>query len=112
MPAGESYTATFKTPSREAWDTYNTLCQRLGTTRTERILTAIGHDFELHGTPEEKTLWQEHYAQRARPGRPRKTPPPPALNPAEELAQWAARRDEGLISDEEFQAKKAQLLGL
>ena len=38
----------------------------------------------------------------------------PAAQPSylEELEQLAALRDQGIISDEEFQAKKGQLLGL
>jgi predicted nuclease with TOPRIM domain len=37
---------------------------------------------------------------------------PPTSGPAEEIRKFAALRDEGLISEEEFQAKKRALLGL
>jgi division protein CdvB (Snf7/Vps24/ESCRT-III family) len=39
---------------------------------------------------------------------------PPAAEPSylEELEKLAALRDQGIITDEEFQAKKGQLLGL
>jgi hypothetical protein len=35
-----------------------------------------------------------------------------ATSAADELAKWAALRDSGVISAEEFEAKKRQLLGL
>jgi Short C-terminal domain len=43
--------------------------------------------------------------------------PPPAAAPAEpdymaELEQLAQMRDQGILSDEEFEAKKKQLLGI
>lgn len=38
--------------------------------------------------------------------------PVPALDPTDELRKYAALRDEGVINDEEFEAKKKQLLGL
>ena len=38
----------------------------------------------------------------------------PAAEPdvAEQLRSFAALRDEGILSEDEFQAKKAQILGL
>jgi hypothetical protein len=41
------------------------------------------------------------------------TPPPaPSSDPTDELRKFAALRDEGIISEDEFQAKKRQVLGL
>ncbi len=38
--------------------------------------------------------------------------PAAALSAADELAKWAALRDQGVITPEDFEAKKRQLLGL
>ena len=35
-----------------------------------------------------------------------------ALSTADELVKWASLHDQGIISNEEFEAKKRQLLGL
>jgi hypothetical protein len=48
---------------------------------------------------------------------PEYAPPPPPAAPAEpdyaaELQKLAALRDQGIISDEDFEAKKKQILGL
>jgi len=113
MPKGTTYTSSVKWPSREFWDTYGELCERLGATRTERLEEHAATDFELHGTPEEKALARDHRASRARAGRRATKPtPPPAASPAEELKQWAELANAGTITQEEFAAKKTQLLGL
>jgi Short C-terminal domain/Domain of unknown function (DUF4429) len=38
--------------------------------------------------------------------------PAPSHDPADQLRKFAQLRDEGIVSEEEFQAKKAELLGL
>jgi hypothetical protein len=43
---------------------------------------------------------------------PAATPSAPAPSAADELAKWAGLRDQGIITDEDFEAKKRQLLGL
>ena len=54
---------------------------------------------------------EDYTALGAEPGTaPAKTSAEPAY--LEELEKLAALRDQGIISDEEFQAKKGQLLGL
>ena len=55
----------------------------------------------------QKTLYE-----RARAGeRQAAAPAAPAASPAEELARLADLRDRGVLSEEEFQAQKARLLG-
>ena len=39
-------------------------------------------------------------------------PPAPAADPAEELKKYAELRDQGVITSEDFEAKKKQLLGI
>lgn len=110
MPKGESYTSSIKWPSREFWDTYNQVCDRLGTTRTERLWDLVLSDFNLNGTPDQKTLAQDHYENRARRGpKPKNATPSNTGAQLKELARWL---DEGLITQQEYEAKKAQLLGL
>jgi hypothetical protein len=38
-------------------------------------------------------------------------PPPAAADPIEQLKEMAALRDQGILTDEEFAAQKAKLLG-
>jgi hypothetical protein len=40
------------------------------------------------------------------------TTPPAAASPADQLRELASLRDDGIITEEEFEAKKKQLLGL
>lgn len=114
MPKGESYTSSVKWPSREFWDTYNDLCEHLGTTRTDRLWELVLNDFNLNGATEQKTLAQDHYENRARRGPKKKNPNPTPgkLSTVEELERWESMRDRGSITREEFEAKKTQLLGL
>lgn len=46
------------------------------------------------------------------PPPPPPPPPPVAVDPADEVRRLAALRDEGLVSDEEFDAKRREILGL
>lgn len=46
------------------------------------------------------------------PGAGAEPAPPPEASYLDELERLAALRDQGAITDEEFEAKKAQLLGL
>jgi hypothetical protein len=39
-------------------------------------------------------------------------PPPPAADPTAELQQLAALKAQGILTEEEFAAKKAQILGI
>ena len=43
---------------------------------------------------------------------PSAAPTPPAAVDTEELKQLAALKDQGILTEEEFAAKKAQILGL
>ena len=43
---------------------------------------------------------------------PAPTPVSAAISPVEELEKWASLRDKGIVTEDEFQAKKKQLLGL
>jgi hypothetical protein len=38
-------------------------------------------------------------------------PPPPAADPIEQLKELAALKDQGVLTDEEFAAQKAKILG-
>jgi hypothetical protein len=38
-------------------------------------------------------------------------PPPPAADPIEQLKQLAALKDQGILTEEEFAAQKAKILG-
>ena len=53
---------------------------------------------------------QAQYEQQAPP--PQATPAPAAPDYAAELQQLAQLRDDGVISPEDFEAKKRQLLGI
>lgn len=60
---------------------------------------------------------QERYAQEAAeqappPPEAAAAPPPPADPLAAQLQQLAALRDQGILTEEEFAAKKAQVLGI
>lgn len=59
---------------------------------------------------------QEQYAQEAAPQAAAPAPPPAAAAPADplvgQLQQLAALRDQGILTEEEFAAKKAQVLGI
>ena len=50
--------------------------------------------------------------QRAALGQPHEPTPQTPVSAADELAKWAGLRDQGLISDADYEAKKRQLLGL
>jgi hypothetical protein len=39
-------------------------------------------------------------------------PPPPQKDPVEQIKQLAELRDQGILTEEEFTAKKAQILGI
>lgn len=110
MPVGESKSRPIRWPSAEYLAAYDKVCARLDTNSAARLLAHAQADIDLHGTPEEQDLAREHRAGRPAPG-PKKQASP-AGSPAEELKTWGARRDEGLITNEEFEAKKKQLLGL
>lgn len=49
-------------------------------------------------------VWSGHARPAAAP------PPPPSAHPADTIRDLARLRDEGLITEDEFQAKKTQLL--
>jgi len=55
---------------------------------------------------------QDRAALGAQPGAAPTGPPAAETSYLEELEKLAALRDQGIITDEEFQAKKGQLLGL
>jgi len=56
----------------------------------------------------QRTIYERAEAREAGTGR---TPAPPAASTAEELARLADLRDRGVLSEAEFQAQKAKLLG-
>ena len=47
----------------------------------------------------------------SRPRRHRPAPPPPAADPIEQLTKLGELRDKGVLTEEEFAAQKAKLLG-
>ena len=49
---------------------------------------------------------QEEYYQ------PEPAPPPPAADPIEQLKQLAELKDQGILTEEEFAAQKAKILGM
>ena len=51
-------------------------------------------------------------AERSRMGSSAAAPQPVATDPIGELVRWAELRDKGVISQDEYDAKKRQLLGL
>jgi hypothetical protein len=59
---------------------------------------------------------QESYAEPAAPPAPAYVAPPPAAPPpmdyAAELTKLAALKDQGILSEAEFEAKKKQILGI
>ncbi|MFV2195272.1 SHOCT domain-containing protein [Nocardiopsis sp. LOL_012] len=112
MPIGESKTRAIRWPSVEFLNTLDAVYKRQNTNLAARMVEHAMADIERDGTPEEKTLAREHLDSRARRGPKPKTPQTPAPTPAAELKEWAARLDEGLITREEYAAKKTQLLDL
>jgi hypothetical protein len=50
---------------------------------------------------------QQQYAQPAPPP----PPPPPAADPIEQLKELAQLKDQGILTEEEFAAQKAKILG-
>jgi len=58
----------------------------------------------------QRTIYERAEAREAA-GRVPAPPPAPAASPAEELARLADLRDRGVLSEEEFRAQKARLLG-
>ena len=54
--------------------------------------------------------WAEQEAQQA-PAQPQYAEPAPAQDPVEELKKYAELRDQGVLTEEEFAAQKAKLLG-
>ena len=74
-------------------------------------------DEELHGAMDElgvQTMEMDEQDYAALEAEPGAAPAEPVSETSylEELEQLAALRDQGIISDEDFEAKKAQLLGL
>jgi len=64
----------------------------------------------------QQTKYADEAAQGQPPAAPPQAPPAPAAPAAdstvEQLQQLAALRDQGILTDEEFTAKKAQILGI
>jgi hypothetical protein len=54
---------------------------------------------------EEEQYQQQQYVQQAPP------PPAPAADPIEQLKELAQLKDQGILTDEEFAAQKAKILG-
>ncbi len=55
---------------------------------------------------------QQQYAQQQAPPPPPPPPPaPPAADPIEQLKQLAQLKDQGILTEEEFTAQKAKILG-
>jgi Short C-terminal domain len=50
---------------------------------------------------------QEYYEPEPAP-----PPPPPAADPIEQLKQLAELKDQGILTEEEFAAQKAKILGM
>jgi hypothetical protein len=75
-------------------------------------------DEELQGAMDELGIQsmelgeQDYAALEAEPGAAPGEPPAAETSYLEELEHLAALRDQGIITDEEFEAKKGQLLGL
>jgi hypothetical protein len=53
---------------------------------------------------EEEQYQQQQYVQQA-------PPPPAAADPIEQLKELAQLKDQGILTDEEFAAQKAKILG-
>ncbi len=51
-------------------------------------------------------------AQQARPSQQAPAPAPPADDDAAQIQKYAALKGQGLITEEEFEAKKKQILGI
>jgi Short C-terminal domain len=56
---------------------------------------------------------QQDYAQEQQyaPPPPPPPPPPPAADPIEQLKELAALKDQGVLTEQEFAAQKAKILG-
>ncbi len=54
----------------------------------------------------------EGYAEGAQAVPTQSAPPPAQKDPVEQIKQLAELRDQGILTEEEFTAKKAQILGI
>ncbi len=72
-------------------------------------LFVTGNDGESTVATLRRMVAEHHRPAAADRGQPRE---PLAGDPADQIRKYAALRDDGIISEEEFQAKKHQLLGL
>jgi histidinol phosphatase-like PHP family hydrolase len=83
--------------------------QSIDLTDEDKAALAAGGGQEAAGGA---TVTYEGEAQVAPAPAPAPAPPPAEASYIEELQKLAGLRDQGIISEEEFAAKKAQLLGL
>jgi hypothetical protein len=60
---------------------------------------------------EEQQYAQQQYAQPQYAPEPQYAPAPPADDPIEKIKELAALKDQGILTEEEFAAQKAKLLG-
>jgi hypothetical protein len=95
MPELLAATAAKRIQTRQSYRTISRMQRRRSSMRDR---TGMRKDFQPAGEPEPQQA----------------APPPPAEAPgyAAELEQLAQLRDEGVITAEDFEAKKRQLLGI
>jgi hypothetical protein len=55
--------------------------------------------------------WADQGQQQPAYAEPQAAPPPPAADPIEQLTKLGQLRDSGVLTEEEFEAQKAKLLG-
>jgi hypothetical protein len=82
-----------------------------------RTAVVAGTATAVSGKVAERQYEKQAAAQQAAQAQQPPPPPPPAAAPAEDelvtqLKQLAELKDQGILTEEEFSAKKAQLLGI
>ena len=87
--------------------------------RTKVIVYASGNEIEFRFSHREAVQFREHLMRLMLTDHPPAhlappAPPPPhsTVSPADQVREFAKLRDEGLISPEEFDAKRREILGL
>ena len=110
MTAGTGKPRPVRWASKEFLETLDAIYKRQGTNLAAAMNAHGLADIERYGTPDEIALAREHMAARGKPG-PKPKNPTPASSTADELRMLAELHQTGALTDDEFTAAKARVLG-